>query len=498
MNRSTARTPGRGAKSSKRNARLSARSGWGGRRYAFRERGQCRRQDVENIDGQDRWIFAAREMRENAPTRARFSREAEATSAALMRVRQGGYFRRTASVREAKSAAIEQLAAWQRRQATGAGSRAARRVACRTTCRHDAPRCDSSKRSTERFRIRSEERRASAAESRCPRAVSAERFARWRIAIAGEPNGVVSFLPWPANRRWSWGRSAARLPRPRKSARRRGPSRDTADTGPGSRGRTFYRVKRQLRDAKPRPWNAYAVRCESVEGPRVGHYASLPNRASAASGPRRRASAAVDAPRRSPWRSDGPVRVSIGFDRSQPPSHTTVPNDSKALSLKRIPNRCGTSDFFLSPNFGLSTPRNESASSLALSLSFFFLSPSVSEIETEPRDSSHPESRFRNVRNRRDYLCTISTNISRKKNSCLCSFTFEFTMPIDWSDRWLGKVGRVHAMKFSCSITPTLVRCSTTHDQIVQYLSANNKETGENVHIYSLICISRLCLPRDA
>lgn len=79
-----------------------------------------------------------------------------------------------------------------------------------------------------------------------------QRFARWQVAIVVR-DGVVGFLPWPASRRWSWERSAARRLRLRRSARKRDPSRDTADTGPNNRGRTFYRVKRQLGDAKPRP-----------------------------------------------------------------------------------------------------------------------------------------------------------------------------------------------------------------------------------------------------
>lgn len=67
-------------------------------------------------------------------------------------------------------------------------------------------------------------------------------------------NGVVGTLPWPADKRWSWEKSAVRHRCPQKSAGSGGPLWDTVDTRSWSRRRTFYYVKRQLGDAKPRPW----------------------------------------------------------------------------------------------------------------------------------------------------------------------------------------------------------------------------------------------------
>lgn len=163
------------------------------------------------------------------------------------------------------------------------------------------------------------------------------RFTRWQVAIVVR-DGVVGFLPWPANRRWSWERSAVCRPRLRRLAWRHDPSRDRADTGRDSRGRTFYYVKRQLETqnrARPRERRLQRIR----RGDRVVHYASL--RFALLGSPRlgraRPRSAVLGALRRTSARLGGRVRVSIGSGQSQPTSHTTVPERREGSFLRMYP-----------------------------------------------------------------------------------------------------------------------------------------------------------------
>jgi len=104
------------------------------------------------------------------------------------------------------------------------------------------------------------------------RSTRPRRLTKWLVAIIAN-DGVVGFLPWPANRQWSWEKSVVRHHHLQKSARKRRPSRDTADTSSDSQGRTFYYVKRQLETqsrAREREHRFYRSR----RGLRVVHYAS--------------------------------------------------------------------------------------------------------------------------------------------------------------------------------------------------------------------------------
>lgn len=132
-------------------------------------------------------------------------------------------------------------------------------------------------------------------------------------------DGVVG-LPWPADKRRSWGKSAVHPPRPRKSAPKHGPSRDTADTGPDNRGRTFYRVKRQL-ETQNRARGRERCFNPSRRRPRVLLYASFAQRASVAPADARPPSV-PSGPLRE--RSERRLRVSI-TSRSKP---TTFTHDS--------------------------------------------------------------------------------------------------------------------------------------------------------------------------
>lgn len=176
------------------------------------------------------------------------------------------------------------------------------------------------------------------ARSRSPR----PRFTRWQVAIVVR-DGVVGFLPWPANRRWSLERSAVRRPRLRRSARKRDPSRDTTDTSPDNRGRTFYRVKRQLQTksrARSRERRLQRIR----RGNRVVRYASLAQRTSAALVPPRPGSARfgrsrVDSAAAFAYRSASAEANRLHTRQSR--------NDAKVLFLKCIANRCGDAPILL-------------------------------------------------------------------------------------------------------------------------------------------------------
>lgn len=86
-------------------------------------------------------------------------------------------------------------------------------------------------------------------------------------------DGVVG-LPWPVGKRRSWEIFAVRLPHPRKLAPKHDPSQDIIDTGPDSRGRTFYRVKRQL-ETQNRARRRERCFNPSRRRPRVLRYASF-------------------------------------------------------------------------------------------------------------------------------------------------------------------------------------------------------------------------------
>lgn len=166
-----------------------------------------------------------------------------------------------------------------------------------------------------------------------------ESSAKWQVAIVVS-DGVVGFLPWPANRRWSLERSAVRRPRLRKSARRRGPSRDTADTSPDNQERTFYPVKRQLETQ-----SRARARVRRLQRIRRGEARSL-------SFATRRSFSALR-PRPSRFGSARVASASVGTARRSRPRtyrsastkanrlHTRQSrNDAKVLFLNCIANRC--------------------------------------------------------------------------------------------------------------------------------------------------------------
>ena len=86
-------------------------------------------------------------------------------------------------------------------------------------------------------------------------------------------DGVVG-LPWPVGRRRSWEIFVVHHLHPRKSAPKHGPSQDIIDTGPDSRGRTFYRIQRQL-ETQNRARRRERCFNPSRRRPRVLRYASF-------------------------------------------------------------------------------------------------------------------------------------------------------------------------------------------------------------------------------